>query len=362
VPSGDRLLMSSTSRSDWIDPDDARWTRLLSVIEHDVYHLPAYSQLDLNLDEGSALAYLFEDARGSFLLPLRIRAIQGTDWRDATSPYGYPGPLVTVHTGVDPGGFLHDAVREMQSFFYDDGVVSAFCRMHPLLHHPMEPFHSVGTLVRHGHTVSINLASSDEELWANLRSNHKRGIKKARKAGAIFRHEQEWQAYGDFVRMYGDTMRRHQAAESYFFPDRYFHFLRDHMSNVFSLLTITYDDKVISAGLFSECNGLVEYHLSGTDDDYLHLQPLKLLIHEASKWARDRGNHTLHLGGGLSGAEDSLLNYKLGFSKVTSEFFTWRLVVNPSVYESLTTSRSRRVGGEGPVDDDYFPSYRHPCD
>lgn len=349
---------SNLQSSNWLSTTDDRWARVLGALQHDAYHLPKYVELDSTRPDHQPGAYVFESGYGTLFLPLIVRDIPGTELRDASSPYGYPGPLFCVSEGVDARLFLTHAIGEMRGFLAERGNVALFVRMHPLMPVPVEPFRESGAIVVHGPTISIDLSKTNEEMWSDLRQNHRRGINKARRAGVSFHHDAEWAGFETFVELYEATMRRQNAAEQYFFSREYFEKLRDTLGGTFQLLTVRHEHRVISAGAFSECNGIVQYHLSGSAEDYLPLQPLKLLLHEAGKWARERGNHVLHLGGGVGVAQDSLFSFKAGFSKRTAQFCTWRLITNPQAYRGLALERGL---DEGPIDETgFFPIYRRP--
>lgn len=112
------------------------------------------------------------------------------------------------------------------------------------------------------------------------------------------------------------------------------------------------EDEPAAAGIFTEVDGLVQYHLSGARAARRRQQPTKLLLDEVRRWAAEQGYHTLHLGGGVGAQEDSLYRFKAGFSKRRHDFFTWRIVPDPSRYERLCAS----TGVD--ADTGFFPAYR----
>ena len=235
------------------------------------------------------------------LLPLVLREIPGGGI-DATSPYGYPGPLVI---GPDDPAFLADALRAGVEHLAGHGVVSAFVRLHPLLN--AEPPTAIGTLVQHGETVSVDLTQPADALWAQTRMNHRRDITRALQLGYVARMDDEWEHLGTFRDLYRDTMARNAAAPWYFFEDAYFDGLRTALGEHLHLCVVEGEGGVAAAGLFGETGGIVEYHLSGTSEAARHVQPTKLMMHFVRGWAKERGNRSLHLGGGVGGRADSLL-------------------------------------------------------
>src|SRR5262252_2999577 len=92
--------------TDFLSPADPRWRRFLDRARHDVYHLPEYLRVAGNYERGEAVAFYAEDGDQALLMPLLLRELPADlgaprSWRDATSPYGYPGPITTRGAGQD---------------------------------------------------------------------------------------------------------------------------------------------------------------------------------------------------------------------------------------------------------------------
>ena len=278
-----------------LDVDAPEWEAVLRAARHDFYHLPAYVALCAVQEGGRPRALFVTDDGRTMLLPLVIRGIPGGGF-DATSPYGYPGP---VGIGTDDPAFLRVALVAGLQVLREAGIVSAFVRLHPLLN-PFPP-KGIGTLVRHGETVSIDLTLPTEELWAQTRLNHRRDITRAVRLGYVARMDEDWRHLESFKHLYRATMARRSAAPFYFFEDAYFDGLRDALGESLHLCVVEKDGVIAAAGLFVETNGIVQYHLSGTDDAFRMVQPTKLMMHFVRGWAKDRGNQVLHLGGGVGG-------------------------------------------------------------
>jgi len=236
------------------------------------------------------------------------------------------------------------------------GVVSAFVRLHPLLN-PVPPT-GIGTLVRHGETVSIDLTLPTEELWAQTRLNHRRDITRAVRLGYVARMDEDWRHLESFKHLYRATMLSRSAAPFYFFEDAYFDGLRDALGENLHLCVVEKDGVIAAAGLFVETNGIVEYHLSGTGDAFRMVQPTKLMMHFVRGWAKDRGNQVLYLGGGVGGDCDSLLQFKIGFSPLRHPFATLRMVTDEREYGRLVAARDPQLDPD--ARSGFFPLYRPP--
>ena len=340
----------------FIEPNDPRWAALLMRARHDVYHLPAYSVVAARHEGGTPAAFYAESDGEAFLVPLLIRdlpaAMAGADGcRDATSPYGYPGPICTNPSDARLVGrffsALHAAGREC-------GVVAAFVRLHPLRPLAEEAVAGAGTVVRHGPVAYCPLGVTPEALWSQTRPNHRSGIHKLERAGFVVQAD-DWSHFGGFRQAYHATMRRVGAAGFYDFSDAYFDGLRTEMGSVvhlFSVLSPAGD--VAAAGLFTATDGIVEYHLGGTADAYLGHAPSKLMFHTVRAWANAAGNELLNLGGGLGGLPGPLFDFKAGFARSTADFCTLRIVLDPDRYGRLNAA-ARVDDGD---DSGFFPRYR----
>ena len=313
----------------------------------DFYHLPAYVAACATYEHGAGRALYVEDGSARFLLPLIIRDIPDSDRRDAMSPYGYPGPLVS---GTRDPGFLSTAMATGLAALAMDGIVSVFVRLHPLLNG--EPPIGVGEVVLHGETVSIDLSLPPAMRRAQLRNNHRRDISRARRNGLAAREDVDWTRFDEFKRIYRDTMELRAAHRYYFFADEYFDGLRDALQGRLHLLLVEQDEAVAATGLFVETDGIVQYHLGGTERTLATFEPAKLLLDYAADWAVQRGNSILHLGGGVGGANDSLFHYKAGFSRLRHPYRTMRSVLDHREYDRLSAARAPGQAG------DFFPRYR----
>jgi hypothetical protein len=337
-------------RASLLGVDSQRWIDVLAAAQHDFYHLPAYVALNARQIGGDAAALMVEGKSAAMLLPIIIRPTPGGG-RDATSPYGYPGPIVT---GLHDPEFVSDAMSEAVRLLAREGFVSLFVRFHPLLN--LAPRCDVGTIMFHGNTIAIDLDQDDAELWQETRDDHRREIRKAIRAGYRVYEDQAMAQYPRFVELYRQTMMRVGAAPFYQFDEAYFASLREALGPRLHLIVVETDGEVASASLQVETCGIVQDHLAGTDERLNQLAPSKLLIHFARAWARERGNRWLHLGGGLGARPDSLLMFKAGFSRRQLPFHTLRAVVDDREYRRLV--RDCNPAADPTALDGFFPAYR----
>lgn len=329
-----------------IEPTDRRWKDTLATVRHDVYHLPDYVSLEASRLGGTAVAAYVEQPGVRLLVPLVRREISDSGAFDLVSPYGYPSP-----TGQwEEVALLRGAFSAVVQTLGDQGFVSLFVRLHPILELPDGAFDGLGTLVEHGQTVAIDVRQNEAEQWRGIRGRFRTALNRSERLGHRAFMDDTGEHLDRFIDLYLDTMRRQNAAAEYFFSRDYLSGLWQQLRGNIHLGVVEVDGSIVCAGLFGESNGIVQYHLSGTDEQALELSPLKTLIDFGRRWATQRGADLLHLGGGVGSAQDSLLQFKAGFSDRRHLFKTWRVVLDAQQYKELSGSEPDPTG--------FFPAYR----
>jgi hypothetical protein len=352
---------------------DPAWDDHLAAAKRDIYHLAGYHAYAKGSGEGEPMLVIVGDRRRGVAWPYLLRRIDtieglsGTDATDVTSVYGYPGPLAW---GCDPGdSFVVEAWTQILEVWREQRAVSAFTRFHPLLGnaalaaHLLPPADRAGMppaqpLVPSGPTVSIDCRLDDVAARHGYAKVLRQEIAAARRAGLVTEVDEDWSEIETFTRLYGETMERSGASPEYALGIADVRRLREALGARLHLLVTRWEDTVGAACLFTELDGIVQAHLAGTNEHLRHLSPLKVLLDDARSWARDRGDHVLHLGGGRGGKEDSLFAFKTRFSPRRHAFHTGRWILNPRLYRDLVTARWRSHGSCDPTGDGYFPVYR----
>ena len=336
--------------------DKDGWKRsLLRAGGYDFYHTYDYHQLAAT-PESRPVLFEFESAAATILLPLLINsgALGNTGFVDAGSVYGYAGPVCT-----SPSPPSDDLVRfghELREALLELGVISVFSRLHPLLENA-SLLRGCGLQREAGRTVSINLLDSPEQQWRGFRDNHRRDIRKLRKAGVSCAASREPRDLDAFIRMYEATMTRRSAAAHYFFPREYFEQMVTAEDFDCRLFVCSQDGALLSGALFCICNGIVQYHLGATSEEFIGMASTKLMFDEVRMWGIAQGYRVLHLGGGLGDADDSLFRFKQGFSRSTHDFMVWNWIIDQRKYDELAALS----GHDGSHDAaGFFPVYRSP--
>jgi len=337
--------------AEFLAPQDPSWRTFLGTVPHDFYHLPGYVELCAGMEGSEPTAFLVQEDGAAMLVPLLVRAIPGSVWRDAASPYGYPGPLFRGSPSPEQveaflGVFGRSAVERR--------IVSVFLRLHPILTVPPAPFQRAGTIVDHGETVYIDLAPPLDELDRLTRPSHRAVARRLLAKG--FRVEVDgWSRLPDFVQIYQETMWRRGADESYRFGLAYLEQLRDCLGGQVHLgMVLDPAGEAAAGGVFMTSGDLMQFHLAGNATAFLKESPAKLLVMSMRNFGKQSGMRYFHLGGGVGCTDDSLAYFKRGFSKCRSRFRTFRMILLPKIYREL-------AGDQADPAEIYFPAYRSAC-
>jgi hypothetical protein len=281
--------------------------------------------------EGVTHSLVIDGGEGrSLRVPLLVRPIEGTPYRDAVSPYGFPGGVLNGLSEL-----AKDAVdwrgTELVSIFVRDRVAGPLCfteataRNEVFLIDPRLP---------------IQFSESPRR---QMRRNIRLGfVSTCRPVREISPEERE-----GFKEVYRQTMVRDGARSRYFFSDAYF---QEVFSSPTAWLATTRapDGKVASSALGVLSDGVLHYYLGGTADEYLPRSPAKNAIFGALVELCTQLGLPLNLGGGIVPG-DSLEAFKRSFANTSSRLYTHEIICDPALYARLSG---------GSADGAYFPAYR----
>jgi hypothetical protein len=240
-------------------------------------------------------------------------------------------------------------------FLEEEKNVSVFCRLHPIINHDIlvETF---GSLVDNGKTIAIDLTPTIETQRSKYRRQYRSKIRQMREKGFYLKKATSREEVQAFVKIYNENMARVKAESYYYFNESYFFNMLNSADFESSVLLLYLGEEITSGAFVTFSNNIMQFHLAATNNEYLHEGPMKLLIDEATLIGRENKMHFLHLGGGVGGNEDSLFEFKAGFSDKILNFKTWRFVSDPDVYKNLVVDR----WGKYDIRSDFFPLYREP--
>jgi serine/alanine adding enzyme len=327
-----------------VETDPSDWDALLERLGcADVYLLRAYVEIASVLEAARPVFLRLEGPGGDVVFPLLVRDV-GSGGRDATTPYGYGGP---VATGPDPPTQLFwELYRE---WCESNGIVTSFIRFHPLFANQryagaevrLEPL--VGT-------VGWRLGLPD--LFVGMHGTHRTSCRKAVRAGVSASASQAPSGLSAFASLYEVTMRRVRADTFYLFSPAYWEALAARLGERIVVFDAELRGEVVASALCFATPPWLHYHLGATGERGRTLGASNLLLYEAALWARERGYERFHLGGGAGGRADSLLSFKRRFDEGgLLECAVGKAVHDAAAYRELTGRDADDVAGR-------FPAYR----
>ena len=241
----------------------------------------------------------------------------------------------------------------MHIFFEENKIISVFSRLHPYIKNQKAILKNYGNIINQGKVVNIDLNLNLNIQNRNYQERLRTYVNRSRRNCIIKNLESEEELI-EFIDIYHVNMMRVNAKDYFYFNEEYFTKLMNstHFKAEILLVKDIKSGAMVAGSLFVTTNNIVQYHLSGTKFEFLHLTPTKLLIDEMRIKATKRGLQFFNLGGGLGGKfNDSLFRFKSSFSKDFMDFNLWNLIVNQNLYDELVEKR-------GITETSFFPRYR----
>jgi Acetyltransferase (GNAT) domain len=273
-----------------------------------------------------------ESDAAPLVAPLVVRKLDGSEDRDAISPYGYPG-LVERDGGSAPGTLDPDLID-----WSGTGLVTIFLR------------HSLGPSPLAGASERTVVQIADPALPPKSRPSDRRQVRRNLEAGyeiaLVPGQETTPEQRAGFLDVYEQTMRRAGAGARYFFGGAYFDRVLEADRTWLALARAPGGD-LAAASLAAVSDGYLHYYLSGSADAHLREAPMKNVVTRLVELSAELGM-PLNLGGGLTPG-DALEEFKRGFANRQLDWLTSELVCDPERYRQL--SGDREAGG-------FFPAYR----
>jgi len=316
---------------------------LLNIAQFDLYHTFDFHEVHKKIDGGKPILYSIYDGDDYIFFPLLERMVKNTLLKDATSVYGYPGPLSNIRHS-DRFNELWNVL--IHHFTNNENYISLFSRLNSI---STNEEILAKRFIEEGNTININLMLTEEEQKNKYRSNHKRDINKLMRDGFECSFTTLEEGLDDFINIYNSTMLALDASPYYIFNKEYYQKLFKNNQSEIKLIQCRQNEIITCMGIFSFTNDIVQYHLGGTAKEYYKFAPTKLMFDYVRRLSSRKGYKYLHLGGGLGGRKDNLFNFKLGFSDDIKTFYICKDILNSVKYSELSANKNQS---------DFFPLYR----
>jgi hypothetical protein len=260
---------------------------------------------------------------GTWMQGIHISEIPGTPWRDASSPYGYGGPL---STSIDTH-FLRQCWNLYAKYMFDQRIVAEYVRFHPLMGN--DQFYG-GQIADNRDVVLLDLEALD--LMTMYVPRLRSVIRKAGRESIRYVEADLHANAHRFVELHRAAMREMGADSFYLFSLEYFNALAATGMSTLGVC-VRKNEGVggtwLAAAIFLESGESAEYHLAANTLEGRTVGASSYLIDQAARNARGRGRKLMYLGGGSDRSpENRLLFFKAAFSPKRLMYRTGSTVFN----------------------------------
>jgi hypothetical protein len=347
-------ILTLKDREEW-------WAYLkkLPASMQDAYYTPEYYELYEKNGDGTGLCYVYEDRNGLALYPFLLSRTNKfgykleSDYFDIFGAYGYNGVLYTC----DNSGFIKNFYYEFNNFCELSNIIAEFTRFNPLLknHNFSSDFLDISYNRK---TVCVDLKQNYESIYKNYSRSAKGNIKKAVKNNlTVVAYKNEFPYKMDFIQMYKETMDRVNAQSYVYFNDTYF---ENSFDNLPVVHFVVFKESIpIASAICLLSKKVIHVHFEVSKTEYQIYRPNNFLFNEIIKFGISEGLEIIHLGGGRScKQDDSLLRFKMNFSKTTSEFYIGNRIHNQEIYNMVCEQWGIKYPGLVHKYNDKFLKYR----
>jgi hypothetical protein len=160
----------------------------------------------------------------------------------------------------------------------------------------------------------IDLAPGVDQLFNNLDSALRRGVRKAESAGMRVDFSSGPEAVGAFYSLHCRTRRRHGLPPQ---PSRFFRNIQRHILDPGRgfVATARLKDQPLAAGVFFSQGRQALYKFGASDYAFQQMRPNNLMMWAGMRHCAERGDSTLHLGRTSLGNE-GLRRFKMGLGAI----------------------------------------------
>jgi hypothetical protein len=308
----------------------------------DVYYSRGFVQASAALHGAEPVLLRLSGEAGEVLFACLVRP----DPTDVVTPYGYGGPV-----GAGDAPPLAEFPAAYEAWCARRGAISSFLVFHPLLANADSPAAAGFRRIPLAGTVAWPLGEAD--LLAGMHKHHRRIVRRALREDHEVVVDAAPADLAEFAGVYEQTMRRAGASPFYFFPRGYWEALAADVP------LVRVDVRAGGGGLLASVLGMgrppwLHYHLGGATDAARGTGASHLALYSLACWGREQGFETLHLGGGVGGRDDSLLEFKQRFAPDGRV----GVAIGKAVHDR---AGYLRLSGADDVDwDAFFPAYREP--
>ena len=330
------------------------------MINKDVYFTPEYGRLYEAIEGGILQSFSFSCDEGEIYYQYLKRPVpylvDGVQYYDAMTPYGYGGPIVLRVEAGQELTLVEKFQDSLDKKLSQENIICEFVRFHPMEENA-EFFSNMYDLRNHRTAVYTDL-SADDPVEAEFDKHTVKLVRKAIKKGihTVIERNPSRSSILEFEKCYFENMAAVGASEYYYFTTDYFTQLHETLGERLILVRVYYEDELIAADLGLDDKQVYTCHLMGVTNKGRPLNAARVIVAEQTRWAKANGFSYLFHGCGRTAAEDdSLFLFKKFFTKgCFRDYWQGGRVCDPEIYQRLCMISNKSE------DSNYFPLYRKP--
>jgi hypothetical protein len=322
--------------------DRKEWAKLLEKLpidQQDIYYTPEYYELYEKNGDGQGMCFVFEKDNYIALNPFLINSVNDLGYElddayfDIQGAYGYNGVVSSNYTL----SFRNDFYEAFYQYCHKNNIIAEFVRYNPIIKNHLFA-KDIHKLILNRKTVSLDLSTSYNEIFINEYSPKNRNmIRKGEKTLSV-RNGNSLEEYEIFNPMYHHTMQQINAEKYYYFNNKFFNNIY-HILTDYCFVLIAYDNvsnNPLGGLLLLIHNNKAHYFLSARGRKCDNNSVNNYLLDVAITTSKKKGCSTFHFGGGNTLDEkDSLLKFKMNFSKTINNFYISKKIISLTPYNTV---------------------------
>jgi len=324
----------------------------------DLYFNPNYAKIYEDID-GESETFVYECQYGKITNTYILRKVKwqidGEEYYDIVTPYGYGGPLAENITDIDK--LMSDYKEAFEKYCEEHHIICEFIRFH-LFDNVDVREHYYGETIHMLDNVVVNTTGNfDEDIWMNYEHKVRKNVKKAQKNDLEIVIENNLNHLSGFLDIYNSTMDRNNADSYYYFGEKYFQDIARLLPDNFMYFHVFKDGKIASTELVLCSENYAYSFLGGTYTEFYEYRPNDFLKNEIIKWCNQTGRKKFILGGGYH-KDDGIYRYKRCFTPDPDvPFYIGRHIFDQEKYNKMVELRTQS-DPDFNQETGYFPKYR----
>lgn len=323
----------------------------------DIFFYPSYGKLYEQIEGGTCEIFEHVGREGTICNMYIKRPVpwlvDGVQYYDVTTPYGYGGPVVT--SGESSKALISGYYEAWEKFCCDNKIVAEFLRFH-LYDNTDLRLHYPGEVIQISDSIVRDLTPTMDEIWMEFEHKVRKNVKKAKCKGLTVTTDTTGEYLPVFLDIYYKTMKRNKAKKYYYFEPCFFEDINRTLNGLYIYFHVWHNEQIISTELVLYSQNYSYSFLGGTLEDFYPLRPNDLLKYEIIKWCKESGRKVFILGGGYH-PDDGIYHYKKAFAPGKDvPFYMGRKVYQDKIYNQLIAIRAKTP--EFDAKSQFFPLYR----